>query len=168
MANLAWDVQRNLENSFIDYIQAQIDLVSLTIPDTNGNAQAVSARVGFEFNSSWTLPIISAYVDSNTKPRLSIGSNKRQKAYLIIIDIRSLDKGSQLDLTDWLQDAINDGFVFNEYTPNPGDPLNPTIVVNGRVSIDFISNIPLRLGENVELFDKYRQNITLSCIISNS
>lgn len=167
MANLTWQTQRNLENSFAQFLQDTITAASLTIPDENGTAKAVSVRVGFKFNESWELPIISVYADTKTAPRLSIGSNKRANTFLIIIDIRTLDKGSQLDLTEWMQDTINDGFVFYEYIPNPSDPSNPIKVANGKVSIDFISNIPLRLGENVDLFDKYRQNITLACIISN-
>lgn len=166
MANLDWKVQRNLENSCTEFLQDAVTTASLTIPDANGIAKAVTVRTGFEFNENWTLPVISIYADSKTSPRLSIGSNKRLKTFLLIIDIRSLDKGSQLDLTEWLEETINDGFVFYEYSPDGSGGVNK--VANGRVAIDFVSNIPLRLGEGVDLFDKYRQNITLSCSISNS
>ena len=166
--NLSWRVMRNLENSFAEFLQDQVTSQSLTIPDENGNIQDVLIRVGFEFNDSWELPVISIYADTKTADRLSIGSNKRLNTFLVIVDIRTLDKGSQLDLTEWLQTTINDGFVFYEYSSTPGDPLNPNKVANGIVSIDFVSNIPLRLGDNVELYDKWRQNISLSCTISNN
>lgn len=166
MANLTWQTQRNLENSFAEFLEDEITTASLTVPDENGNAKAILVRVGFKFNENWTLPVISLYADTKTADRLSIGSNKRLNTFLLIIDIRTLDKGSQLDLTEWVQDTINNGFVFYEYTPDGSGGVNK--VANGRVSLDFVSNIPLRLGENVELFDKYRQNITVSCTISNS
>lgn len=166
MANLGWQTQRNLENSFAEFIQDAVTTASLTVPDQNGTAKAVSVRVGFEFNDEWDLPVISLYADSKTAPRLSIGGNRRLNTFLLIVDIRTFDKGSQLDLTEWLQDTVNNGLPFYEYTPDGSGGVNK--VQNGRVSIDFVTNIPLRLGEGVDLFDKYRQNITLSCTISNS
>lgn len=168
MANVTWGVSKSLENSFAEFLQDAVTSASLTVPDGNGNAQTVTVRVGFEFNDDWELPVISVYADTKTATRLSVGSNKRANTFLVIVDIRCLDKGTQLDLTEWLQETVNDGFIYYDYTPNPGNPSNPTKVANGRTSVEFISNIPLRLGENVELFDKWRQNITLSITISNS
>jgi hypothetical protein len=168
MANLEWKTERNLENSFAEFLLDEVNIVSLTIPDKNGSEQAVNVKVGSEFSTNWNLPVISCYSDSKSYPRLSIGSNKREKSFLIIIDIRSLDRGSQSDLTNWVEETINEGFTFYEYSPNPVNPTEVTKNACGHVSVDFISNIPLQLGENVELFDKYRQNITLSVTISNS
>lgn len=168
MGNLAWQTQRNLENSFAEFLQGVVTTESLTVLDQNGVSQPVLVRVGFVFNKNWNLPVISIYSDSKVTPRLSIGSNKRQKNYLTVIDIRALDKGSQMDLTDWLESKINNGFDFYEYSPNPSNPSSPIKVQNGHVSIDFVSNVPLRLGENAEFFDKYRQNISLNCWINNS
>lgn len=168
MSNLPWQKMRNVENSLVEFLQDAVSTASLTIIDENGNTQNVLVRAGFKFNDDWELPVISVYVDTKTATRLSVGSNRRANTYLVIIDIRSLDKGSQLDLTEWVQETINDGAPFYVYTPNPGDPDNPTKVQNGIISVDFISNVSLRLGDGAEIWEKYRQNITLSCTISNS
>lgn len=163
MPNLPWSTERNLENSLIEFLQAEI-ASGYTVSDLNGDTKNISVRVGYAVNADWELPVVSAYTDSRTAPRLSIGSNKRQKAYLLILDVRALDTGMQQDLVDLVMDKINDGFPYYTYTPS-GDPLNPTKVQTGYVSLQFISNIPLRLGDTVDMIDKFRQNITISCTI---
>lgn len=166
MAILSYQKQRNLENSWADFVQDAIDTQNLTItdPDT-GKPLQVNVTVGFPKSEDWNLPVISGYTDGKLSPRLSIGSNCRLDSFLMIIDVRAPGIGTQLDLTEFIQNTINDGWTFFEYSPNPSDPQNPIKVEKGHVSIDFLSNVPVRLGENVDLFDKYRQNISLSCTI---
>lgn len=165
MANIPWSTERNLENSLADFLLDAISVSSSTVPDSNGDAKTIAVRVGSEFNDNWSLPVISLYSDSRLSPRLSIGSNLRQKSYLLILDIRALDVGSQQDLTDWLENTINDGFPFYEYSQNISDPENPNKIQTGYVSIEFVSNLPVRFGDTADLPDKYRQNITISCFI---
>lgn len=164
MSSLSWSTERNIENSLIEHIQAAITSQSLTVTDENGNEITPSVRVGFQFNDDWKLPVISLYADSRTAPRLSIGSNKRLNSYLLVLDIRALDIGMQQDLTDWVLATINDGFNYYEYEPS-GDPDNPDKTLTGYGSIDFISNVPVRLGDTVDMIDKYRQNITFSVVL---
>lgn len=164
MANLTWQIRNNLENTLKDFIESEISSESLTVEDEYGNAETPQVYVGWQKTEDWVLPNISLYVDSTLSPRLSIGSNKRQNEYLLIIDIRCKDVGQQLNLTDWLTDKINNGIIFYEYTPDGSGGVNRTST--GYVSFDFISNVPVRLGDNVDLFDKYRQNITISCTIT--
>lgn len=165
MANIPWSTERNLENSLADFLLDAISVSSSTVPDENGTDKTISVRVGSEFNDNWSLPIITLYSDSKLSPRLSIGSNLRQKTYLLILDIRALDVGSQQDLTDWLEATINDGFPFYEYSQNLSDPNNPNRTQTGYVSIEFVSNLPVRFGDTADLPDKYRQNVTISCFI---
>jgi len=165
MANIPWNTQRNLENSLADFLLDAITISSSTVPDDNGSAKTIDVRVGSEFNDDWTLPIITLYSDSRLSPRLSIGSNLRQKSFLLILDIRALNVGMQQDLTDWLEATINDGFPFYEYSQNLSDPDNPNKTQTGYASIEFVSNLPVRFGETAELPDKYRQNLTISCFI---
>lgn len=164
MSLLTWQVQRNLENSFVDFLQSEISTSNLTVLDNEGNLKTPQIRVGFEADGSWELPVISFYLDSRVSPRLSLGSNKRQKSYLLVIDIRALDIGMQQDLTDWVEETINDGFPYYEYSPS-GDPENPTKVQTGYISLAFISSVPVRLGENVDIFEKFRHNITIEIVI---
>lgn len=162
MANLPWSTERNIENSLIEFLQTQLS--SYTVLDLDGNTKSISVRVGFMPNDSWQLPVVSAYTDSRTAPRLSIGSNARQNAYLIVIDIRAFDTGMQQDLVDLVIEKINNGFPYYTYSPS-GDPENPTKVQAGYISIEFVSNVPVRFGDNVDMIEKFRQNITISCFI---
>jgi len=162
MSNVNWGIERCLENSLVEFLQTQ--LASYTVLDLDGNTKFISIRVGFSPNDDWELPVISAYTDSRNAPRLSIGSNKREKTYLLILDIRAWDSGMQQDLVDLVMTTINDGFPFYTYAPS-NDPQDPTKTEDGYVSLDFISNVPLRLGDNVDMIDKFRQNISISCYI---
>ena len=166
MTLLGWKKIRNLENSLVEFLQNQISSQNLKVLDLDGNEKDIQVRAGYKIDESWELPVISVYVDNIQLPRLSIGSNCRLPSYLMIIDIRALDVGSQLDLTQWVEETINNGWDFYYYSPNSGSPDNPTKVKTGYVSIDFISNTSVKLGENADLFDKYRQNITISCTIA--
>lgn len=163
MTTLSWQKIRSLENSLADYLQSIIDGDSLTVVDDNGNSIPINVRVGFEVDNTWTLPTISLYFDSKLSPRGFVGNNLRFKQYLMVIDIRTLNKGMQIDLAEWLEQTINDGFPLYDYAPNESDPDNPSTTLVGQVNVDFISNIPLKLGDNVDLLDKYRQNIVISC-----
>jgi hypothetical protein len=163
MPALPWSTERNLENSLIEFLQTQ--LASYTVLDLDGNTKPISVRVGFMPNDTWQLPVVSAYTDSRTTPRLSIGSNAREKNYLLILDIRAFDTGMQQDLVDIVMNKINDGFPFFEYTPNIVAPDNPTKVQTGYASIEFVSNVPVRFGDNVDMMEKFRQNITISAFI---
>ena len=162
MANLAWQKLRNLENSFAEFIQTAVTNAGLTVLDQKGQPKAVTVHVGYEFDTTLSLPCIQIYIDGKISPRLSVGSNLRLNSYLLIIDIRALDKGSQLDLTEWVTDLINDGFDVYNYAPNPSDPSNPIKTLMGYVNIDFVSNTPLNFGTSAEMYDKYRQNISIS------
>lgn len=166
MALLEWSLERNLENSLADFLQSEITTQNLTVLDPEGNLITPQVVVGFQKTEDWYLPNISVYSDSISSPRLSVGSNKRQDGYLLVIDIRACDIGSQLDLTDWVKLNINDGWDFYEWQPNSGSPDNPTKIKVGYVSFNFISNTPIRLGENIDIFDKYRQNITIDCTVT--
>lgn len=166
MANLEWQLVRNLENSLQTFLDSEISSQSLTIIDQDGNSKSIQARVGWKVSDDWELPVISVYVDDRTLPRSFIGNNIRLKSYLMIIDIRSLDEGSRMDIATWVENTINDGFNFYEFDPNPADPMNPLQVQQGFVSVDFVTSTPVRLGQNVDLLDKYRHSISITCTIS--
>lgn len=166
MTLLSWKTIRNLENSLTEFLQDSVTTQSLTVLDENGNEKAVAVRTGWKVDDSWTLPTISIYADDRTLPRLEIGSSRRQKSYLVIIDIRTSSEGNRMDLATWVEETINDGWNFYEYIPNPSDPDNPLKTLAGYVSIEFVTSSPVRLGENVDLFDKYRHGISVTANIT--
>ena len=166
MTVLSWSQQRNLENSLAEFLQDTITTQSLKVLNQDGSQVTPEVRVGWKVDNDWSLPVISVYVDGIVAPRLSIGSNCRQNAYLMIIDIRALNIGMQIDLTDWLRTTINNGWDFNEYSPNPASPDSPIKTKTGYVSFDYVSNVPVRIGDNSDLYEKYRQNMSISATIA--
>lgn len=163
MGVLTWEPQANIENSIKVFIDAQIASESLQLLDQDGEAKTVTCEVGQKVNDDWDLPIIQVYTDSKNSPRLEMGSNNRDKDFLVIIECRTLLSGQQRNLADWVEDAINDGMVYYEYSVTVGDPSNPTATASGRISIDFVSSNPVALADDVDLFDKYRYRTTIRC-----
>lgn len=160
---IPWGVRRNLENSLVAFLQAQMG------SDTvfhKGQNLTIDIRVGFAVEDDWRMPNISVYLDTRTAPRGFIGNNKRLKSYLMIIDIRGFDDGMRSDLSERLSETINDGFDLFTYSPNSSDPLDPNKVLSGKVSVAFVSDNPIRSTENADQFEKYRQNISVSLTIA--
>jgi len=163
MTSLAWQIRRNLENSLADFLQTQAS--SLTV-FYKGSEQSIDIRVGNAPQQNWSMPNISVYLDTRTAPRGFIGNNRRLKSYLMIMDVRGLDDGMRADLAEWASDVINDGFDVYDYSPNPSTPDSPTKVYFGKASVDFVSDVTIRNTQNSDLFEKYRQNISMSVTIA--
>lgn len=163
MANLDWQIRRNLENSLQEFLQAQASGVTVFY---KGADQAIDIRVGNAPQQDWGMPNISVYLDTRIAPRGFVGNNKRLKSYLMFIDVRALDDGMRSDLAEWVSDIINDGFTVYEYSPNVSDPESPNKVPFGKASVVFISDIPIRNTQNSDLYEKFRQNITINITIA--
>ena len=161
---LAWQTQRNIEMSLKDFLTAQVTADGVTGYDNVD----VPVRVARKVDADWTLPCITAYVDSKSAPRAEVGSNNRLDTHLIIIDIYAVDEGQRQDLADWLEGAINDGFRYYAYTPSVGTPLVPTKVAGGLVEVNFVTNARVGLGQNVDPEDAHRHRISINTWISGS
>lgn len=160
---IGWQEYSNLENSLYDFLQDVVDTDTVEVLDDQGNAVPINIRVGETFNTDWNLPVVSFYFDSKQSPRGFIGSSKRIKTYLLILDIRAWNGGQRQDLAEWVETTINEGFPFYEYTVS-SDPENPTRILTGHVAVEFVSNLPVRL-DTTDMFEKYRQRISISCFI---
>jgi len=160
---LQWQERKNVENSLTEFLQTQASNIQVWY---KGESKSLDVRVGWSPREDWDLPVISIYYDTKTSPRGFVGQNKRLKTHLIIIDIRALDDGMRSDLADWVQTTINDGFIYYEYSPNSGDPENVNKTSSGKVGVEFVSDTPLRPGENASEFDKYRHNISINATIA--
>ncbi len=160
---LDWQVRRNLENSLTEFLQTETAGKTVFF---KGKDESIDIRVGFAPQDDWKMPVISIYLDTRTAPRAFIGSNKRFKSYLMIIDVRGLDDGMRSDLVELVTDTINDGFDLFDYSPNSGDPANLTKVLSGKVSVDFVTDTPIRATENANIYEKYRQNISVNLTIA--
>ena len=163
MANIPWSIERNLETSLEEFLKSE---VSGTTVFYKGAAQPIDIRVGNAPQDNWAMPVISVYADSKISDRGFVGSNKRLKSYLMILDIRALDGGMRSDLADWLETTINDGFTVYTYTPSESTPDIPDKVLFGKASIDFLSNAATRDTQDLNMYEKFRQNISISVTIS--
>lgn len=157
---LTWNQNTFIENSLIDFIQSAITANSLQLLDSNGQAQNVSIYAGRELNNNWNLPLIQIYFDNNPDlGRLEIGSNKRLKSWLIVIDIRTLLPGQETNLANWIEDIINDGFPVYTYTPNSINTSLPVKVLLGHGRVDFITSTIVPIFDNADKFDQNRYRI---------
>ena len=163
MATIPWQLRRNLENSLTEFLQVE------TVGNTvffKGADTPIDIRVGKSPRDDWKMPVISNYMEPKTSIRGFVGGNKRLNSYLMIIDIRALDDGMRSDLSEWLTDTINEGFDFFDYQPNVADPDNPIKVLSGKVSVEFITDTPINGGKDADIYNKYRQNISVSLTIT--
>lgn len=163
---LSWDNIANIEQSLFDFLKSAIQTGNIQVLDDNGTAKDVNVRVGNKFDKEWSLPTIQIFHDSNpSAPRESVGSERRDTRYLIIIDIRANNETNRLNIADWVTDTINDGFPFYEYTMNGN---SPTKILKGECPFDFVTNTKVNLGLDADLIDKYRHRISISCWISRN
>jgi uncharacterized Fe-S center protein len=164
MSILQWSRERNIENSLYTALATAFD--GITVINNDGAEQAVTVNIGKSPKDTWTLPCISLYVDNISSPRAEIGSNLRNDVYTFIIDIRTLNDGMRADLVDYIQDAINNGFTYFEYTYNPLTVGNMDLTTKGYVTIDWLTNQRLDLGDDVDLLDKFRHRLSLTAWIT--
>lgn len=161
-----YKTQTNIENSLVEFLLEELENSGSPFHlNEKGEIVPIDVRIGFEYNNEANLPLITLYADSKTSERAFIGSNRRAKLYLLVIDIRALNVGQQQDLADWVEETINDGFTYYEYDGSV-DPLNPVKTKKGYANVDFLTNEPLRLGDNADIFERYRQNITIAVDIT--
>ena len=161
---LSWKNFSNLENSLYEFLEDAINVSgSIQVLDDNGEAKDISLKIGYTPDDTWELPCIAIFEDNRLAPRGFIGSNKRIKTSLVIIDIRGLNDQQRSILADWVEETINAGFTFYEYSPS-SNPDDPDRVEAGHVAVEFLSNAPLRI-DSADLMDKYKQRISISCYI---
>jgi len=156
---MAWGKLRNLQASLKDFLDAQIVIDSLVGDD----GTTVTVRVGRKNDNNWVLPCISLYVESeDLTKRIAIGSNKRDEKELIIIDIYANNDGERIDFAKWLTDSINNGWQFYSYVYNPSNPELPTKNAGDWVSVDFLTNTKVKLGQNVDIIDAHRHRVSIN------
>lgn len=164
---LTWQTPTNIENCLVEYLESQISAEAITLLDLKGNSVTPEVRVGREVNSDWSLPLIQLYFDDTPINRdFEIGSNLKEKEYLFIIDIRCLLPGQEINLGQWVEDTLNNGFIYYTYQPNVADVMNPLKTQAGYVDVKFITSKPLDFGIDADLYDKYRYRLAIQCWIS--
>lgn len=163
MANLNWQLRRNIESSLANFLTTQASGTTVFYKNAN---QSIDIRVGNAPQDDWSLPNISVYLDSKNAIRGFVGQNNRINTHLMIIEVRASDDGMRADLAEWVTDTINDGFTVYTYSPNVSNPDSPTSVKYGTASVEFVSDTAIRSAENSNLFNKFRHRITCNISIA--
>jgi hypothetical protein len=153
--SLTWGTITNLESSLEDFLKQE----------ALNDGINVSVRVGQKVDANWTLPSIQIYLDYKLKPRLELGSNLRMTRYLMILDIRATNNFERLNLADWVETVINDGFPFCDYNRDSQNPDNPVKTLRGHVGFDYVTSQALDFGDDVDSYDLYRYRITINAWI---
>lgn len=166
MSLISWGESSNIEQSLFDFLNQAISDDSLYVIGNEGNQITPDVRIGYKADQSWILPVIQLYKDSSpSAPFLEIGSSRRDRRHLIIIDVRAENPTQRLDLVDWLVTSIENGFTYYEYTKNADSPSKTQA---GYINFDFVSDTRVVADDNADLIDKYRHRISISCWISKS
>lgn len=157
---LNWGTYRCLENSTKNFLDEEIFEDNVTSYD----GELIPVRVGRKSDNKWEIPLITVYMDAENSPkRLYMGSNLRDRKFLLIFDIYATDEGERSDLAAWLTKKIENGFRYYEYTQDVNDPENPIKTANGLINIDtFISNTRVKFANNIDVIDKNRHRITVT------
>lgn len=164
---LTWQTSTNLENCLAEYLESQIIAEDIKLLNVAGATVIPSVRIGRTLNTNWTLPLVQLYFDDTPVNKdFELGSNLKEKEYLLILDIRCLLPGQEINLGQWVEDTINNGFIYYTYTPNLIDVNNPVKTQAGYVSLKFITSKPLDFGNDADLYDKYRYRLAIQCWIS--
>ena len=153
--SLDWGTIVNIESSLKDFLQAAATADSLT----------VDIDVAEENSDGWTLPRIVIDNDSDQDPRLELGSNKREKTALIIIDIHAKNAFERNLLANWVKTEINDGFDYYKYSSDVNNRMVPIKTQSGYVSFNYVTSQKVRLGDNVNEYDKWRYRISINAWI---
>lgn len=156
--SLDWGSISNIESSLKDFLQAAATDDSLT----------VDIDVADESSNDWTLPRIVIDNDSDQDPRLELGSNKREVTALIIIDIHARDAFERNLITSWVKSKINNGFEYFQYSSDTNNRDVPIKTKTGYVSFNYVTSQKVRLGDDVNDYDKWRYRISINAwIIGN-
>ena len=161
---LEWGIKRNIENSLYVFLTDKIDENNVT----DSNNDKILIRVGRKVSKDWTLPCITIYLDDTTSERAEVGSNNRLKSYLIIMDIYATNDGERLDLSDWLEKIVENGFRYFSMLPSTSGPQTPIQTAGGLVEVNFVTNARVALGQNVDPEDAHRHRISINTWISGN
>ena len=158
MPNSYFSEARNVELSIIYFIETSVasDWDKVTVVKSFTNAYKAA------------LPVIAIELSNVNTNRREVGSTTLLNDYIINIDIFATSNGQRIDLAHYISNKLKDGCVYYEHSQTSGDPETLTRIANGRVFVtDYLSNIKVNVGAEVDKYDKYRNFISISVRKSN-
>jgi len=147
--------RRSAELSTFNFLKTQIEANWTSINVLKSFTQA--------YDKGINPPIITIHQEDTAATRREIGSTSLLETYTIITNIFARSHGQRIDLAAFILGQLKDGWAYNVYSHSSGDPEILDAVASGRMSvIDYISDGPINLGENVDVKDRFRHIITVT------
>jgi len=111
-------------------------------------------------------PVICVSLDSTDYDRNELGSTTFRDRYVFIIEVFATSEGMRIDLSHYIMNKLNPGWVYYTVEKGSGTSRSLTYTPSGRCRIDAIySNDRVDLGAMGDEKDKYRQNIVISVTV---
>lgn len=141
---------RALEASLIDFITTEL---------TKSGWTGINVVKGFPQDYKGKIPLIGVEALEKRNQTLEIGSKTKIKYRNIKIRIFANDDGQRLDLSDWLDDLLENDVPYYEYTITKGAVSDK--ILKGKIEILTIleNRKELQNTENLEHEDKFRHVI---------
>ena len=141
---------RNVEASLVDQITTALTGAGWTI------------RVEKSFSKVYDgeLPCICVNIEDNNPKKKEVGSKVNYKVFTIYLRIFAKEDGSRLDLSNFLEDLVEND--FNYYRMIVTDGLVAEKILAGKIIVisKISSRKELRNTENLEVKDRFRHLIT--------
>jgi hypothetical protein len=106
------------------------------------------------------LPVIALRLISTNSTRLEIGGNEFLNEYTFGLDIFATSEAQRLDLSDFIVNALKNGWQYYDYSQASGNPTTLDKVANGRcMLLKFNENSRLDFDGDVDKYDLHRSYI---------
>jgi hypothetical protein len=154
MAGIYFSQSRDIELSTLEYITTQVNAswTGVTIVKTFKNA----------YDNAVEVPIICVRLASTNNARLELGATTLENRYMLMFDIFSKSDAQRVDLSDYIVEKLKDGWAYKAYSHVSGDKSQIVGVADGRIFVtDWLTNMKVDYGENVDPKDRYRHTISV-------
>lgn len=159
---MSWNLYDSLESSLIYFLESSAS--SDNLKDSEGNS--IYFRLARKNDDDWQLNLVTVAFESQTSERIFVGSNQRDERFLVIIDIFAKTEIDRTMLARWVTTTINNGFQYYTFSTNLSTPDTPDRVAGGWCSLNFLTNIRVSLGQNVDEIDAHRHRISVQIWIT--
>ena len=151
-------ITRNIEASVVDQIVTALGV---------GGWNDIRVEKAFAKVYNGELPCIAINVIKRIPAIKEIGSKQTLKIFELEFRIFATSDGQRLDLSDFLQETIEQDFDYFSYTITGG--VISAKVLNGRIIVRrFLSNKKELINtENLEKEDKFRHIISVEVFVTN-
>ena len=154
MTGVYFSIFRNMELSLLDYLETQIDASWTGITILKTFAKVYSKNV--------SAPIVTCRMLDLGPATLEMGATTLDSRPMFSIDIFTTSQAMRLDLAAFITDKLKDSFNYQTFAHASGDKSTIEGTVAGKMKvIAWITNAPLEFGENVDIKDRFRHNITV-------